>query len=81
MSNERRNSREMSLKELRKGVARLYQEDVAEMLDVTQGSVSQLEQRRDMRLSKLREYVRVLGGELVVRARFGDEEIPIRGLG
>ena len=80
MSKRRNDPREMSLKELRQELARLYQEDVAEMLDVTQGYVSRLERRRDLRLSQLREYVRVLGGELVVRVRFGNEEIAISGL-
>ena len=70
--------REMSLSELRRDVAGLLQEDVAEMLDVTQGYVSQLEHQHDMLLSKLSEYVRVLGGELVIRARFDNEEIPVR---
>ena len=68
----------MSLRELRRDIAGLYQEDVAEMLDVTQGYVSQLEHQRDMSVRKLSEYVRVLGGELSIRARFGNEEIPVR---
>jgi len=52
----------------------LTQQQVAERLGMTQPEVSKLERRRDVRLSTLRGYVTALGGELVVTARFGDEE-------
>jgi DNA-binding XRE family transcriptional regulator len=55
----------------------LTQQQVAERLGMTQPEVSRLERRRDAKLSLLRAYVRVLGGELQTSARFGDEVIPL----
>lgn len=60
---------EMSLQELRQNVSKLSQEDVAEMLHVTQGYISKLERQDDMLLSNLYAYVHALGGEVEIRAR------------
>ena len=65
----------MSLQELRQNLAGLTQSDLAELMKVTQGAISQLEKRRAVLLSKLAEYIHALGGELELIARF-----PIRGL-
>ena len=61
----------MALDELR-GAKQLTQADMAEMLDVPQSSISRIEQRADMYLSTLRNYVHAAGGELRIQAVFPD---------
>src|SRR5580658_3598594 len=61
----------MALDELR-NAKRLTQADMAEMLDVPQSSISRIEQRADMYLSTLRNYVHALGGVLQIQAVFPD---------
>ena len=61
----------MALDELR-NAKRLTQADMAEMLDVPQSSISRIEQRADMYLSTLRNYVQALGGVLQIQAIFPD---------
>jgi transcriptional regulator with XRE-family HTH domain len=69
---------EMNLQELRQHCTELTQEDVAELLEVTQAYVSKFERRGDMLLSTLYAYVKALGGELEIRARLpGAEEVRI----
>ena len=53
--------RRMALDELR-GAKQLTQADMAEMLDVPQSSISRIEQRADMYLSTLRNYVHAVVG-------------------
>jgi hypothetical protein len=72
---------EMSLQELRQNVTSLSQDDIAEILRVTQGYVSKLERQDDMLLSRLYAYVEALGGELEIRAKFPEQEIQIRRYG
>ena len=62
-------SEELSLRELRKAL-RLTQQDVAQRLSKGQEVVSRLEQREDLLLSTLRDYVHSLGGELELLCRF-----------
>jgi transcriptional regulator with XRE-family HTH domain len=61
----------MALNELR-NAKRLTQADMAEMLDVPQSSISRIEQRADMYLSTLRNYVQAMGGVLQIQAVFPD---------
>jgi transcriptional regulator with XRE-family HTH domain len=61
----------MALEELR-GARQLTQADMAEMLNVPQSSISRIEQRADMYLSTLRNYVHAAGGELRIQAVFPD---------
>lgn len=61
----------MALDELRHA-KRLTQADMAEMLDVPQSSISRIEQRSDMYLSTLRNYVHAMGGVLQIQAVFPD---------
>jgi transcriptional regulator with XRE-family HTH domain len=69
---------EMTLQELRQGITNFSQDDIAEMLQVTQGYVSKLERQNDMLLSNLYAYVEALGGEVEIRAKFPDKEVQIR---
>jgi hypothetical protein len=68
---------EMSLQELRQQVSGITQTQLAELMEVTQGAISQLEGRHDVLLSKLAEYVHALGGDLELLARFPDADIRI----
>ena len=61
----------MAIDELR-NAKRLTQADMAEMLDVPQSSISRIEQRADMYLSTLRNYVHAVGGVLQIQAIFPD---------
>jgi transcriptional regulator with XRE-family HTH domain len=59
----------MALDELR-NAKQLTQQDMAELLDVPQSSISRIEQRADMYLSTLRNYVQAMGGVLQIQAVF-----------
>jgi len=67
---------EKSLRDLRQA-RQLTQQRMAKRLGVRQHSISRLEQRSDMLLSTLRDYVGKMGGELVLTARFPDRD-PVR---
>ena len=69
-------ARELPLTALRAS-RRLSQETVAATLQSRQSSVSRLERRADMHVSTLRDYVRALGGELEIAARFPDGTVRI----
>lgn len=63
-----------SLQEFRKSVG-LTQEEVAGLLKLKQTNISQLESRKDMHISTLRNYVEALGGELEIYIRMPDRGI------
>ena len=67
---------EKSLRDLRQA-RQLTQQRMAKRLGVRQHSISRMEQRSDMLLSTLRDYVGKMGGELVLTARFPDRK-PVR---
>jgi len=67
---------ELSLQDLRKAMNRT-QVEIAKTLNVGQDTVSRYEQRTDMLLSTLQEYVEAMGGELDLIARFPNRE-PVR---
>lgn len=67
---------EYSLRELRAARDR-SQQQIAERLGVNQAAVSKLERRTDMYVSSLREYIKAMGGELEIVARFPDRP-PVR---
>ncbi len=69
---------EMTLQELRQAITNFSQEDIAEMLHVTQGYISKLERQNDMLLSNLYSYVEALGGEVEIRAKFPNQEVQIK---
>ena len=60
---------EMSLRELRRA-HKLTQARIAETLGIGQDQVSRLEQRSDLLLSTLRDYVESMGGRLTIVAEF-----------
>ena len=66
----------MSLRELRKALA-LTQTAMAAKLDIRLASVARIEQRSDLLLSTLRDYVEAMGGELEIVARLPDRR-PVR---
>lgn len=57
----------------------LNQEAIAERLHISQSRVSRIErgQLDQSQIATLRAYVRALGGELEIAARFGDERITL----
>jgi transcriptional regulator with XRE-family HTH domain len=69
---------EMTLQELRQGITNFSQDDIAEMLKVTQGYISKLERQDDMLVSNLYAYVEALGGQVEIRAKFPDQEVHIK---
>lgn len=68
---------EMTLRELRRRGRGVTQTELAELMKVTQGAISQLEGRRDVLLSNLAHYIQALGGELELIAHFPDAEVRI----
>jgi transcriptional regulator with XRE-family HTH domain len=67
---------EMDLRGLRELLGKT-QEEVAALLERSQGQVSETERRQDVLLSTLRSYVKALGGELEMVAKFGDKRIRL----
>jgi len=68
-----------SLRDLREA-QKLTQQSMAKMLGVKQHSISRLEQRSDLLLSTLRDYIGKMGGELELTARFPDRDpVKIKG--
>jgi hypothetical protein len=66
----------LDLAELRKHRG-ITQVQLADKLSIAQGNVSQIEHRRELYLSTLRDYVEALGGRLELAAVFDDERIPV----
>lgn len=63
---------EMALRELRKAHHRT-QASMAKQLGISQDGVSRLEQRSDLLLSTLRNYVEAMGGHLRLVVEFPDQ--------
>jgi transcriptional regulator with XRE-family HTH domain len=71
---------EMSLRDLRRA-HRLTQARVGKALKIGQDGVSRLEQRSDLLISTLRNYVEAMGGDLELIARFPDRPaVAVTGL-
>ena len=71
----------MTLQDVRKALE-LTQNDMAQSLQVRQVSVSKTENRSDLRLSTLRDYVSALGGDLKLVIEFPDRDpIILQGFG
>jgi len=67
---------EMPLHELRQAKA-LSQVKLAESLHINQAAVSKMEHRADMYISTLRDYIRAMGGDLEIVARFPEGAVKI----
>lgn len=66
----------MNLKEIRKMLG-LTQTDVAKVAKMNQSDLSLTERRDDHLVSTLRRYVKALGGDLEIVARFGNKAIHL----
>ena len=66
----------MALHDLRR-VRRMNQSQVAAGLKSAQSEVSKIENRADMHVSTLREYVEALGGRLEMQAVFPDQTVEL----
>lgn len=67
--------KELALKDLREK-QQVTQEDLAEVLDIKQSSISKIESRgRGISIAVLQKYVEALGGELELRAKFPDKTL------
>lgn len=72
---------EMSLRELRKAMGQT-QAAVAKRLHIGQHAVSKIEKRSDVFISTLRDFLRAMGGDLVLLARFPNRPpVSLEGLG
>jgi DNA-binding XRE family transcriptional regulator len=67
---------DMTLAELHKAFS-LTQDTLAKNLNVKQAEISKIENRADMLMSTLRNFVQAMGGDLEVRAVFLDRAIEI----
>src|ERR1700691_977028 len=67
---------EMPLVELREA-REMTQVHLAKILGVNQAAVSKLERRADMYVSTLQSFVKAMGGELKITARFPEGAIEI----
>lgn len=66
----------MPLYELRQ--ARLLsQERLAQLLNIRQPNVSKMEKKTDMYISTLRSFIKAMGGELEIVARFPEGDVRI----
>lgn len=70
------NQMAVTMRELRAFAGR-SQVEVAEAMGVAQAEVSRLEGRADTKLSTIERYVKALGGEVEVVARFGDRSLRL----
>jgi DNA-binding XRE family transcriptional regulator len=67
---------EMTLAELRKAFL-LTQDTLAQTLNVKQAEISKIENRADMLMSTLRNFVQAMGGDIEIRAVFPDRSVQI----
>jgi predicted transcriptional regulator len=70
---------ELNLRAMRELIGKT-QADLAEEAKTSQGEISEAERRKDHLVSTLRRYVKALGGELEVIARFGDRSVKLHGV-
>ncbi len=68
---------EMDLAQVRRAL-KLSQDEIAQTLQIGQGSVAKIEKRTDMYVSTLRRFIEAMGGELEIVARFSDHSVKIR---
>lgn len=66
----------MTLNRLREA-RQFTQVNLAQALNINQGAVSMMENRKDMYVSTLRSYIGAMGGELKITAEFPEGAIQI----
>jgi hypothetical protein len=71
---------EMPLDELREARA-MTQVHLARILNVNQAAVSKMERRTDMYVSTLQDFVKAMGGELKIIARFPEGTVELSQFG
>jgi DNA-binding XRE family transcriptional regulator len=71
---------EMPLDELREA-REMTQVHLAKILGVNQAAVSKMERRADMYVSTLQDFVKAMGGELKIIARFPEGTVEISQFG
>jgi transcriptional regulator with XRE-family HTH domain len=67
---------QMALDELREA-RDMTQRHLARILGINQAAVSKMERRTDMYISTLQDFVRAMGGKLVITAVFAEGEVQI----
>lgn len=78
---ERLHAEYLTLQGLRKA-KELTQVQLAEILNIRQSTVAQMERRSDLLLSTLRSYVEAMGGKLSLIVEFPDRSaVSLEGLG
>ena len=71
----------LTLQGLRKA-KKLTQAQLAEVLNIRQATIAQMEKRSDLMLSTLRSYVEAMGGRLSLMVEFPDRApVPLEGFG
>jgi predicted transcriptional regulator len=68
---------EFNLSEVRRAL-KLSQDELAQTLQIGQGSVAKIEKRADMYVSTLRRFIEAMGGELDIVARFPGHSVKIK---
>lgn len=68
--------KKIELQELRQA-RKISQESLAETLNTKQANISRLERRKDMHVSTLRNYIKAMGGELELTAKFPEGRVRI----
>lgn len=68
---------QMNLAEVRRAL-KLSQDEIAQTLQIGQGSVAKFEKRADMYVSTLRRFIEAMGGELEIVARFAGHSVKIK---
>jgi predicted transcriptional regulator len=68
---------EMPLAELRQA-RQFTQEQLARSMKIKQASISKMEGQTDMYISTLRKYIKAMGGELEIVAKFPEGKITIK---
>jgi predicted transcriptional regulator len=71
---------QMALNELREALE-LTQEQLAELMKVSQVAISRMERRPDMYVSTLRRVIEAMGGELEIRAVLPKRTVKLQHLG
>lgn len=56
----------------------LTQKEVAEIMKIRQAAISKLEHQEDILIQTLGRYIRALGGELEIKAKFPDREVTLK---